>query len=212
MLKTNTREEEVFCDVVLPLPLPQFFTYKIPTHLADGISVGSRIIVPFGQRKFVTGVIRSIHKTAPANYQTKEVMDVLDLVPTMNSYQFTFMDWMAEYYLCSHGEVLQAALPSGFKLSSESMIQLNPLFKEADFDLTDKERRIIQELRSKTLSYKDISKLINVANVQSILKLLIQKQAILLFEEVKEKYTPKIVNRLRLHDTYTSKAALSELV
>lgn len=212
MFNSNTRKEEIFCDVVLPLPLPQFFTYKIPMHLVDGVFIGSRIIVPFGQRKFVTGVVRSIHKTAPTNYQTKELMDVLDLVPTMNNHQFTFMDWMAEYYLCSHGEVLQAGLPSGFKLSSESMIQINPLFKEADFDLTEKECRIIQELRSKTLSYKDISKLINVANVQSILKLLIQKQAILLFEEVKEKYIPKVINRLRLNDIYTSKEALSNLV
>lgn len=204
--------DDVFCDVVLPLPLPQFFTYKVPAHFVDGLQIGSRVIVPFGQRKFVTGVIRSLHQTAPKAYQTKDVMEVLDQHPTMNSYQFTFMDWMAEYYLCSHGEVLQAALPSGFKLSSESMIQLNPLFKESNFDLTDKEKRIIQELRAQTLSYKDISKLISVTNVQSILKLLIQKQAILLFEEVKEKYTPKIISRLRLHQSYTSKDSLSALV
>ena len=94
-------EDLMFCDVVLPLPLPQFFTYKIPTHLVDSIAIGTRIIVPFGQRKFVTAVVRAIHANAPANYQTKELMDVLDIRPTMNSYQFSFMDWMAEYYLCT---------------------------------------------------------------------------------------------------------------
>ncbi len=206
------REDDLFCDVVLPLPLPQFFTYKIPAHLVDSISTGMRVIVPFGQRKFVTGVVRSIQKNAPTNYQTKELIDVLDVQPTMNSYQFSFMDWMAEYYLCTPGEVLQAALPSGFKLSSESMIQLNPLFREADFDLTEKEQRIIQELRSRTLNYKDIAKLIDNSSVQVIVKSLIQKQAILLFEEVKEKYTPKIVTRIRLNNSYTSNQALSVLV
>jgi len=212
MSSKGIREEALFCDVVLPLPLPQFFTYKIPVHLVDSISIGSRIIVPFGQRKFVTGVVRTIHSTAPTNYQTKELMDVLDAVPTMNAYQFTFMDWMAEYYLCTHGEVLQAGLPSGFKLSSESMIQLNPLFKEADFDITEKERKIIQELRSRTLNYKDAAKLLDATSIQSIIKSLIQKQAILLFEEVKEKYSPKIVTRIRLNDAFTSNEALSTLV
>jgi primosomal protein N' (replication factor Y) len=212
MSSKGIREEAFFCDVVLPLPLPQFFTYKIPTHLVDSISIGSRIIVPFGQRKFVTGVVRTIHSTAPTNYQTKELMDVLDAVPTMNGYQFAFMDWMAEYYLCTHGEVLQAGLPSGFKLSSESMIQLNPLFKEADFDITEKERKIIQELRSRTLNYKDAAKLLDATSIQSIIKSLIQKQAILLFEEVKEKYSPKIVARIRLNDAFISNESLSALV
>lgn len=212
MYSNNNQIEEIFCDVVLPLPLPQLFTYKVPSQFVEGLQIGSRIIVPFGQRKFVTGLVRAIHTTAPKNYQTKEIMEVLDTVPTMNGLQFTFMDWMAEYYLCTPGEVLQAALPTGFKLSSESMIQLNPVFKESNFDLTDQEQRIIQELRSKTLSYKDLSKLISVTNVQRILKLLIQKQAILLFEEVKEKYTPKIISRLRLHHSYTSKDTLSALV
>jgi primosomal protein N' (replication factor Y) (superfamily II helicase) len=212
MSNTITIEHTLFCDVVLPLPLPQLFTYKIPSELSDSISVGARVVVPFGQRKFVTGVVRTIHKNAPTNYQTKELMDVLDTEATINNYQFTFMDWMGEYYLCTPGEVLQAALPSGFKLSSESMIQLNPTFKETNYELSDKEQKIIQELRSKPLSYKDISKLIDSVKVQSIIKLLIQKQAILLFEEVKEKYTPKFVSRIRLTDTYTSKEALSILI
>jgi len=212
MSSTVNREEEQYCDVVLPLPLPQLFTYKIPAAFINNIAVGSRIIVPFGQRKFVTGVVRKIHFDKPAAYQTKELIDVLDLEPTMNNYQFKFMDWMTEYYLCAPGEVLQACLPSGFKLSSESMIQLNPLFKEQNFDLTEKERKVIQELRSRTLSYKDISKLIDSSGVQALVKILIQKQAILLFEEVKEKYSPKIVTRIRLHDLYTSKESLSVLI
>ena len=212
MSSKEIRAEGFFCDVVLPLPLPQLFTYKIPDQLVDTVSAGCRIIVPFGQRKFVTGVVRSIHQHAPASYQTKELIDVLDVTPTMNAYQFKFMDWMAEYYLCAPGEVLQAALPSGFKLSSESMIQLNPLFHEASVDLTEKERRIIQELRSNTLSYKDISKLIDQSSVQPIIKLLIQKQAILLFEEVKEKYSPKIISKIRLADQYTTPHALANLM
>lgn len=212
MSHTVNREEDQYCDVVLPLPLPQLFTYKIPQPLINSISIGSRIIVPFGQRKFVTGVVRKIHTDKPIAYQTKELIDVLDIEPTMNSYQFKFMDWMSEYYLCAPGEVLQACLPSGFKLSSESMIQLNPLFKESDFDLTEKERKVIQELRSRTLSYKDISKIIDSSGVQAIVKSLIQKQAILLFEEVKEKYSPKIITRIRLHETYTSPESLSALL
>ncbi|MGN6647893.1 MAG: replication restart helicase PriA [Cytophaga sp.] len=211
-MSSKVNREEGYCDVVLPLPLPQLFTYKIPPTYIKNIHVGVRVIVPFGQRKFVTGVVKKIHQNKPAAYQTKEILDVLDTEPTMNSLQFRFMDWMAEYYLCTPGEVLQAALPSGFKLSSESMIQLNPAFKESDFDLTEKEQRVIQELRSRTLSYKDISKLIDSPGVQSIIKSLIQKQAILLFEEVKEKYSPKIVTRIRLNEKFTSNESLSALL
>jgi primosomal protein N' (replication factor Y) len=208
-------EEDIdvlYCDVVIPLPLPNFFTYKIPAVLNDYVKVGCRVIVPFGQRKFLTAVVRSIHKNPSKTYQTKELIDLLDTEPTMNNLQFKFMDWMSEYYLCFPGEVLQAAMPSGFKLSSESMIQLNPLFKEEDFDLTEKELRIIHELRSRTLNYKEIAKLIDTVAIQNIIKSLIKKQAILLFEEVKEKYSPKIIQRIRLHDQYTTEKALSGLL
>ncbi|MBC7450518.1 MAG: DEAD/DEAH box helicase, partial [Cytophagales bacterium] len=198
--------------MVIPLPLPNFFTYKIPGALIGSVQIGCRVIVPFGQRKFVTGIVRTLHTKPATNYQTKEIIDLLDAQPTMNAFQFKLMDWMAEYYLCYPGEVLQAALPSGFKLSSESMIQLNPVFREEDVDLTEKELRIIHELRARTLSYKDISKLVDTSNVQSIIKSLIQKQAILLFEEVKEKYSPKIISRIRLSAIHTDEKMLASLL
>jgi len=204
--------KDLYCDVVLPLPLPSLFTYKIPTALNDSIQKGCRVIVPFGQRKFITAVVRNIHFSPSKNYQTKELLDLLDSEPTMNPLQFKFMDWMTEYYLCYPGEVLQAALPSGFKLSSESMIQLNPFFKETDYDLTDKELRIIHELRSRTLNYNDIAKLTDTSNVQRIIKTLIQKQAILLLEEIKEKYNPKIVTRIRLSENHINENGLSTLL
>ena len=115
-----------YVNVILPLPLPKTYTYKVPLELDDQVKIGSRVIVQFGKKRILTAVIFHIHENPPQEYEAKFLMELLDDEPSFNSYQFELFYWIAEYYMCTVGEVVNAALPSGLKLNSQSMIQLHP--------------------------------------------------------------------------------------
>lgn len=117
-----------FADVILPLPLPKCFTYSIPEDIANDIKIGCRIIVPFGRKKFYTAIVYNIHFSAPEGYETKEVATILDSEPILLPLQFKFWEWISSYYLCTQGDVYKAALPSGLKLESETIVEYNPDF------------------------------------------------------------------------------------
>ncbi len=193
---TQTR----FAEILLPVPIPKFFTYRVPQTINEKIQVGQRVIVPFGQKKILTGIIFSIHEQPPKEYEAKYILELLDETEVIYEQQFKLYRWMADYYLCTLGEVMAAALPSGLKLSSESMIQLHPQFNEEEtpFDFSEKERIVIKHLQADSLSYSDVAKLLGVKSIYSILKSLSAKSAIILFEQVKEKYKPKTEKHIRL--------------
>ena len=117
-----------FADVLLPVPIPRHFTYRIPMEMNDLAATFLRVIVPFGPSKVLTGIIIAIHEKAPAEYEAKMLLEILDVHPVFFEHQLTLIRWMAGYYMCTEGEVLNAALPSGLKLSSESQIQIHPEF------------------------------------------------------------------------------------
>jgi primosomal protein N' (replication factor Y) len=120
---------------------------------------------------------------------------------------------MASYYCCTPGEVLNAALPAGLKLSSESMVQLHPAFdwNAATFEFSEKEEILLKRLAQESLTYTDVSKLLGVKNIYSILKSLTKKEAIILFEEVKDKYKPKVERRIRLTENHLTSHQLEQL-
>ncbi len=118
--------QQFFADVILPLPLKQFFTYSIPDSLSQEIEIGKRVIVQFGSRKIYTAIVHSVHKNAPKEYKTKDIVSILDSSPIVNEKQLKLWQWIADYYLCSIGEVFKAALPSGLKLESENKVIYNP--------------------------------------------------------------------------------------
>ena len=120
----------MYADVILPVPIPKTFTYRIPSGLQALIGIGYRVIVPFGSKKILTGIIAKVHGKPPAVYEPKLILDLLDSTPVVNALQIKFWGWMSSYYCCHIGEVMNAALPSGMKISSESKVQLHP-----DFDL-----------------------------------------------------------------------------
>jgi primosomal protein N' (replication factor Y) len=202
-----------FAEILLPVPIPKFFTYRVPQPLTEKVLPGQRVIVPFGQKKILTGIIVAVHNQPPKEYEAKYILELLDETEIIYEQQFKLYQWMADYYLCTLGEVLAAALPSGLKLSSESMVQLHPQFKEEDspFDFSEKERMIINHLKNETLSYTHVSKLLGAKSIYSILKSLSSKSAILLFEQVKEKYRPKTEKHIRLQPAFVEKKALEKL-
>ncbi|WKN33979.1 primosomal protein N' [Porifericola rhodea] len=190
---------------MLPVPIPKLFTYRIPVDMEQQVQIGSRVIVQFGSKKILTGVIGKLHQNPPQKYQARYILEVLDEQAVVHPIQLKHFQWIADYYACTVGEVLNVALPSGLKLSSESKVQLNPEFdlEEFDGDLNDKEYKILEALEEKqTLTYNDIGNLLEEKNFYHVIKSLIRKEAILIFEEVKEKYKPKIVKRVRLQPKY----------
>ncbi|EOZ98370.1 Helicase PriA essential for oriC/DnaA-independent DNA replication [Indibacter alkaliphilus LW1] len=215
----NIEEKEdssrFFADVIIPVPIPKMFTYKIPKNFRDEIGIGFRVIVQFGKKKVLTGVIAKVHQKPPAAYEAKPILDLLDNHATVNPLQIRFWAWMAEYYCCNIGDVMNAALPSGLKLSSESKIQVNPTFDQdtSPYPLDDREETLLQALANKgELSYEDCESVLGIKSIHPIIKSLVIKEAILVFEQVKEKYSPKVESRIRLSKAFfTDKKKLEKL-
>ena len=170
-------KQTYFIDVIVPLSVPNKFTYRIPEELNADIEVGKRVIVQFGKSKFYTAIIYNIHQTAPANYVAKYIESIIDENPIIAKQHLQLWDWICQYYLCNPGDVLNAALPSGLKLSSTSHITLNPDFSldETDYhDFTNKEHSVLEALQINTsLNFEDVAKILEIKMVQKFINRLI---------------------------------------
>jgi primosomal protein N' (replication factor Y) len=202
-----------FAELLLPVPVPKLFTYRVPFILNEKVKPGLRGIVQFGDRRILTGIVITVHQLPPKEYEAKYILELLDDEPVVNTHQLKLFQWIADYYLCSAGEVMNAALPSGLKLSSESMVQLNPSFswETTLFEYSEREEHLLKHLEQQALSYSDISKLLGLKHLYSILKSLVSKEAVILYEEVKEKFKPKTEKRVRLQFAYTTHESLEKV-
>lgn len=202
----------IYVEVILPLPLPGTFTYSVPDEFADYAQPGHRVVVSFGKTRFHTGVIRRIVEKQDHISRIKPIIDALDLEPIVTENQFLFYEWIAEYYLCTLGETLQAALPSGFKLSSEAFISLAPNAEPDLYILTEKEEWILRKLEDKDLHINDVRKLTGLDQPIKLIKSLQERGLIQLLEKLKDKYTPKREKRIRLCQPYLEESQLDDLL
>lgn len=188
----------LFVDVILPLSLDQKFTYRVPHDLNKEIQQGVRVVVPLGKTKMYTGVVVAISEQPPSEYQARYIDSVLDERPIITANQLNFWEWISSYYMANIGDVLTAALPSNFKLASETNIVIHPDF-DGDIDfLTDREFKIVEALQVRDrLDLKEISDLFEIKTIQPIIKKMIEKRIIIVEEEIKNKYRPKLVLALR---------------
>ena len=187
-----------FADVILPLPLHSCFTYSLPEEWADEVQTGCRVVVPFGRKKYYTAIVRNVHYYAPTDYEVKEVSALLDTRPILLPEQFRFWEWIADYYLCTQGDVYKAALPSGLKLESETIVEHNPDF-EADAPLSEKEQQILDMLSTNPEQcVTKLEKESGLKNILSVIKSLLDKEAIFVKEELRRTYKPKTETRVRL--------------
>jgi primosomal protein N' (replication factor Y) len=203
----------LFTELLLPVPIPRLFTYRVPFNMNDRVVKGQRAIVQFGDRKILTGIIMRVHEEPPEKYEAKYLLELLDEFPVVTDVQLKLFQWIKDYYMCTLGEVMNAGLPSGLKLGSESRVQLHPAFNfdESTMPFTDKELILLKNLEAESLDYSAITKLLDVRHPYSILKSLVAKEAIILYEEVREKYKPKTETRARLTTAFTSHEALESL-
>ena len=194
-----------YVDVILPLPLPKYFTYSLPDECAEEVEIGCRVIVPFGRKKFYTAIVRNVHYCAPTEYEVKDISALLDASPILLPAQFKFWEWIADHYLCTQGDVYKAALPSGLKLESETIVEYNPDF-EADAPLPEREQRILDLLAVD--SQQCVTKLekdSGIKNILTVIKSLLDKEAIFVKEELRRTYKPKTEARVRLAGTADEK-------
>ena len=164
-----------YVDVIVPVPVVGTYTYSLPDELADKVAEGYRVVVPFGRKKFYTGIVKKVHYVAPEAYETKEVTEVLDASPVLLSRQLALWEWIADYYLCTLGDVYKAALPSGLKLESETVVVLNPLFETVS-SLTDREQKILDLLAKEAEQcVTQLEKETGYKNILSLVKSLLDK-------------------------------------
>ena len=188
------------------------FTYKITQAEASFLEVGTRVAVPFGKSKIYTALVAEIHQTAPDAYEAKEIHQILDDVPLVTTKQLKHWSWIANYYMCSLGEVMRSALPSAFLLESETLVLQNEQFID-ESALTDDEFLIVEALQHQSsLKIDKIGAILDRKRVLPILHQLLDKGAIQLQEELYERYTPKLVKYVRLAETYANEKGLNELL
>lgn len=201
----------LFADLILPLPLPGFYTYRVPFEMNNQLHRGQRVVVQFGKKKIYTALVYSIHQNVPKNFQPKYILSILDEKPIVNEKQFSFWEWMVNYYMCRPGEVMNAALPSSLKLASESRLVLNPDFNKNYELLSEKEYLVAEALEiQKKLSLQEISKIVEQQKIIPLVKTLIEKKVALLEEEIQIKYKPKKEVCVRLKEEYSNEAELQK--
>ncbi|WP_143305239.1 replication restart helicase PriA [Chitinophaga vietnamensis] len=201
-----------YADVILPLALPKNYTYAVPEKMEAILQVGSRVAVQLGKQKKYAGIVKAIHEQAPPDYKTKPLLDMLDKEPVVYPTQLAFWNWIASYYMCSEGEVLNAALPAHLKLSSETLLLFNDAYGE-DFSALDDDEYLIAEalLIRKELRIDEVQLILDKSEVYTVIKKLIEKKVCLVYEELKEVYKEKKENYVLLHPAYHEEEQLAAL-
>ncbi|MBS7348446.1 MAG: primosomal protein N' [Muribaculaceae bacterium] len=190
----------MFAEIIVPLPLYGTYTYRIPPEIQGAVQVGSRVLVQFGKKKFYTGLISSLHNETPT-YEVKDIVSVLDPKPLVKYPQLKLWNWISEYYLCSVGEVYKAAVPTGLKPESETMISLNEEFGTPEgVKLTERQAMVVMLLEEKKrLRISDIEKELKIKNVTQIAGSMLDMGIIHIDEKIVERYHAKSETYIELN-------------
>lgn len=207
----NVAPATLFLEVILPLALPMNYTYRVPVDLNHQVAVGKRVIVQFGKNRMYTAVICAISEKAPRHYTAKYIIDVVDEFPIIYPVQLKFWTWISKYYMCHEGDVMSAALPSGLKLASETMVMLDSQVTEIPDNLSDKELVVLTALQDKRLNIEDISGILGQKSIYPVIMSLLSMELIVLTEELQDKYKPLKKTYASLNPFYKDTAHQAEL-
>jgi primosomal protein N' (replication factor Y) (superfamily II helicase) len=179
----------MYVDLILPLALSRLYTYSVPDEYIINLEVGKRVVVQFGKKKLYSAIIYKVHELAPEKYQTKNILQVIDDYPIVSQNQISFWEWIAEYYMCTLGEVMKAALPSGLKMESETYICRS---ENQDISLSENEEILLHHLEeNKKVSIQDLLLGLDLPNPLGVIKSLLDKQAVAINESIENIYRPK---------------------
>ena len=203
----------MFAEIIIPLALPKNYTWSIPTDLQEQVMVGMRVEVILGANKRYAGIVKKIIKETNIGFKTKSILGILDDAPIVYPEQIALWEWMAKYYMCTEGEVMQAAIPSHLKISSETVFVLNEEYTRDVHALSDAEYIISEALEiKKTLNLVEIQKLLDRKSVYPVLNKLIQKGICFVQENMTDKYTIKEETIILLAPEYKNEANLETLM
>ncbi len=194
-----------YVTVILPMAVPKPYTYYVPEAWMAAVQFGVRVEVQFGKSRLYTALVIEVHQNAPEGYKLKPIIAVVDEQPLIHPMQLQLWQWLADYYCCTLGEVMNAALPTNLKLSSETLVALSPVFDGDVTELSDKEHIVVQSLIAQNeLSIEDLRRILEQKTVYPLIKSLLEKKIIYLQEDLKTRYTPKTVGCVRLREPYAS--------
>lgn len=192
----------LYADVLLPLAIPNYYSYRVPRDWNNLVMPGQRVMVQFGKNRLYTALVVKLHTDHPGNYETKYILDILDKAPVVTPLQLKFWEWMAEYYMCNCGEVMTAAVPAGFRYKSKTIIMKNDDF-EGDAAIIDtlslNEYKIMKALEdTEELRVESIASELKIKNVTTVINNLKAKGLLCIKETSEETYKPKSIPYIRL--------------
>ncbi|MDE5941431.1 MAG: primosomal protein N', partial [Muribaculaceae bacterium] len=193
-----------YVEVVVPLPLDVTFTYRVPPHLRGSLQTGSRVIVPFGLKKFYTAIVVGVPNLPPEGFDVKDVAMVLDPYPVLRHPQLKLWRWIADYYLCAIGDVYKAALPGGLKIESETFVENNPDYDFDEEPLADEREAAVFQLldHSGALTVKVIESKLSESGLTPVINSMIDRGVLIISEKLVERYRVK-------HEDYVAVNAAS---
>jgi len=202
----------MYAEIIIPLALPKNYTWSVPERLREGLKEGCRVEVSLKNKKYA-GILKRIHYDKPSAFNPKEMLNILDAEPIVFAEQLQLWQWIANYYLCSEGEVMAAALPAHFKLSSETILIFHEEYGD-DFSALDHDEYLVAEalLIKKELKLTAIQQILDSSHIYPVIKRLIEKKVCFVWESLKESYTPKKETYIVLNPQYADEENLSRLL
>jgi primosomal protein N' (replication factor Y) len=192
-----------FADIILPLAVPGLFTYRVPEEFCETLTPGARVIVQFGNKKLYTGIVAALHDDSPVIRNVKDIIDVIEKVPVVNEKQIALWEWISDYYMCTTGEVMKAALPAGLCPESETDLFINPEYAgvipsgDIFFPLISKFSE------KKVIPLKSLPPSIGEINTLKLVNELIAEGVLMAGENIRERYRPKEETFIELSVSYT---------
>ena len=212
LFRTENSDIPLLAEVIIPVALPQNYTWSVPASMRDQVQIGIRVEVNLGARRRYAGIIKRLHTDKP-DFKPKPIIQVLDDHPIVTETQLIFWTWIAQYYLCTEGEVMSAALPTNFKLSSETWLRLLPAYGEDFTALEDAEYLLAEALSiKKQLRRSEAQLILQNKQVYSIIHRLVELGIAELVESLQEKYASRLDTFISLHPTYQDETTLADLL
>ena len=202
----------MYVEVIIPLALPKNYTWSVPERLRDSIKTGCRVEVQLKNKKYA-GIVKRLHNERPEAFAPRDILNLLDTEPIIHPAQLQLWEWIGKYYLCSEGEVMAAALPAHFKLSSETILVYNEETGE-NFSHLDHDEYLVSEalLIKKELKLTEVQQILDSSNVYPVIKRLIEKKVCFVWEALKDTYSAKKESYVLLNPEYSDEDKLAALL
>ena len=200
-----------YADVMLPMHLPDYYTYRIPQEYNGKVQAGARVVVQFGRQRLYSALVRRVHETPP-QWKSKYILAILDTEPIVTERQMEFWEWLARYYMCYPGDVMAVALPAGMKLASESAVTIHPDFDGELSRLSKQEMQVVQLLSDHpVMKVEDIGRALGLQKVMPLIRTMIEREVIVMDEELRDRFAPRTSTYISLAQPYTDEAQLRQL-